>query len=500
MKKLLAAAAVLPFLLFYSQPISAVEQEDTLAEESIYYILLDRFVNGNFDNDKEIDIEDPNALHGGDLQGVISKLDDLKEMGFTAINISPLMENEKDGYHGFWVTDFTAIEPHSGTMETAAELVEEAHKRDMKVFMDFPVNHTSASHPWLTDQDKQGWYASEHDQQQEQAELLQSPWLEDLPQLDLQNKEVVAALSEAGEFWLKETGLDGYRIGIEPDTPASFVADFSETLHAEQQGFSLLADWKHADKEGMESFREAGIDLIIDYEQTKSLDQVFQAPGNELSNLSDRKESGNNGVALDSQMTTRFTKMAIELEENPVTRWKLGLTYLYLGPGTPVIYQGSEVAMGNEDDAPDHRTAQLNSGNDELSQYLERLSAIRQQFAPFTKGNMELVDSNGAMSLFKRTYEGETVYFAINNATATKAVTIDGIQAGKQLRGLLNDETVRADEEGHYKIGLDRETAEVYVVEDDKGINWLFVSFILAVLGAFVFAIVFLKKKQKSRP
>ncbi len=498
MKKLLAATAVLPFLLFYSQPVSAVEQEDTLAEESIYYILVDRFVNGNFDNDGEIDIEDPKALHGGDLQGVITKLDDLKEMGFTAVNISPIMENEKDGYHGFWVTDYTAIEPHAGTMETAAELVDEAHKRDMKVFMDFPVNHTSASHPWLTDQDKQDWYASEHDEQQGQAELLQTPWLADLPQLDLQNKEVAAALSDAGKFWMEETGLDGYRIGIEPDTPVSFVAEFAEALHAEQQGFSLLADWKHADEEGMESFQEAGIDLIIDYEQTKSLDQVFHAPGNELSNLTGDKESEDNGVALDSQMTTRFTKKAIELGQNPVTRWKLGLTYLYLGPGTPVIYQGSEVAMGNGDEAPDHRTAQLNSGNDELSKYLERLSAIRQQFSPFTKGDMELVKSNGAMSLFKRSHEGETVYFAINNDTSTKAVTIDDIQAGKQLRGLLNDETVRADEAGHYKIGLDRETAEVYVIEDDKGINWLFVSFILAVLGAFVFAVVFLKKKQKN--
>ncbi|WP_053220382.1 alpha-amylase family glycosyl hydrolase [Virgibacillus senegalensis] len=499
MKKLMAAVAVLPFLLFYSQSVTAVEQEDALAEESIYYIMVDRFVNVDFDNDDNINIDDPNALHGGDVQGIISKLDDLKEKGFTAINISPLMENQDEGYHGYWVTDFQAMEQHAGNLETAVELVEEAHRREMKVFMDFPVNHTASSHPWLDQKEKQEWYIERVDGQTEQAEELQTPWIDGLPQLNLQNEAVIQALTEAGRFWLNETGMDGFRIGIEPDTPAAFVAEFSEAMRAEREGFSLLADWKNADDEGIEQYRQAGVDLLIDYQQAQKLGQIFQAPGNDLTALSDVEDTAANGMVLDSQLTARFTRMAVNQDQNPVTRWKLGLTYLYLGPGTPIVYQGSEVAMDNGVNRPDHRTAQLNSGDEELSQYIERLSALRQQFVPFTKGDMELVGSNGAMSLFKRSYEGETVYFAINNDTSTKAVTIDEVEQGKQLRGLLHDETVRADADSKYKIGLDRETAEVYIIEDDKGINWLFVSFILVVLGGFVLMVILLKKKQKTK-
>ncbi|SDJ87635.1 alpha-amylase family glycosyl hydrolase [Sediminibacillus albus] len=501
MKRILTAAAVLPFLLFYSQTVGAVEQEErTITDESIYYAMVDRYVNGNFDNDQDIDIEDPNAFHGGDIQGIISQLDDLKELGFTAINISPLMENEAGGYHGYFVTDFTKIEQHLGTIEAAKQLIKEAHARDMKVYMDFVINYTAPSHLWLEDNGKQTWYL-DNDGSAEAETNIQTPWLKGLPQINLENSEAANQLKEAGSYWLEEVGFDGYRININPATPVSFVADFATELRAANSDFSLIADWRKNDDSMLKEYREAGIDLVIDYAVYQQLADTFSSPGNSLADILPKRpedQLSGTGVFLDNQNTIRFTRRAVENEQNPITRWKLGLTYLYLGPGTPIVYQGSEVAIDNGENVPDHRTVQLNSGDEELSKYIGRLSAIRQRFPAITEGNIESFSTDGGMAVFKKTYQNESVYVAINNDTTTKAITINDLENDKQLRGLLHDNTVRADREGNFKIGLDRETAEVYIVEKDKGINWLLVSFILFVFIGFVFSVIYLSRKGKK--
>lgn len=72
-------------------------------------------------------------------------------MGFTAIWLTPVFDNEEKGYHGYWINDFYKTEEHFGTIEEFKTLVKEAHKRDMKVILDFVVNHVGPKHPWVND-------------------------------------------------------------------------------------------------------------------------------------------------------------------------------------------------------------------------------------------------------------------------------------------------------------------------------------------------------------
>ena len=131
-------------------------------DEIIYFLLPDRFENGDPANDRGarqgnrrvtgFDAADAGFYHGGDLRGVASRLDYIQALGATAIWIAPVFTNdtvegdvghESAGYHGYWITDFTRVDPHFGTNEDFRQLVDSAHARGMKVYLDIVVNHTA---------------------------------------------------------------------------------------------------------------------------------------------------------------------------------------------------------------------------------------------------------------------------------------------------------------------------------------------------------------------
>lgn len=144
-------------------PAPAPSYRDRLPQDEIIYFLLpDRFENGDTSNDKGglkgdrlVTGYDPTAkgfYHGGDLKGVTKRLDYIQALGATAIWVGPIFKNkpvqgpagdESAGYHGYWITDFTQVDPHLGTNADFKALVDAAHSRGMKVYMDIVVNHTA---------------------------------------------------------------------------------------------------------------------------------------------------------------------------------------------------------------------------------------------------------------------------------------------------------------------------------------------------------------------
>src|SRR5690625_2749502 len=93
------------------------QSQNNLQEEIIYDILVDRFNNGNQKLSEQVDLDDPLTYHGGDIEGVIQKLDDIQAHGFTAISLSSILDNAPKGYHGYWVEDFYTIEEQFGDEE-----------------------------------------------------------------------------------------------------------------------------------------------------------------------------------------------------------------------------------------------------------------------------------------------------------------------------------------------------------------------------------------------
>ncbi|MDP5281454.1 alpha-amylase family glycosyl hydrolase, partial [Sphingomonas sp. DG1-23] len=156
------ALLLLAFSLL-SAPAAAQSYRDRLPEDEILYFLLpDRFENGDTANDRGglkgdrlatgYDPTHKGFFHGGDLAGLTRRLDYIEALGATAIWVAPIFRNkpvqgptgqESAGYHGYWVTDFTQVDPHFGTNAEFKALVDAAHARGIKVYMDIIANHTA---------------------------------------------------------------------------------------------------------------------------------------------------------------------------------------------------------------------------------------------------------------------------------------------------------------------------------------------------------------------
>ena len=162
----LATKTATGLALLFAAPALTAQTTDYRArlpqDEVIYFLLPDRFENGDTANDRGgltggpmTTGFDPTAkgfYHGGDLKGLTQRLDYIQGLGATAIWVGPVFKNkpvqggpgqQSAGYHGYWITDFTAVDPHLGTNADFDALVKAAHARGMKVYMDIIINHTA---------------------------------------------------------------------------------------------------------------------------------------------------------------------------------------------------------------------------------------------------------------------------------------------------------------------------------------------------------------------
>jgi glycosidase len=142
---------------------AAADYRERLPEdEVVYFVLPDRFENGDPGNDRGglggdrlttgFDPSSKGFYHGGDLKGLTARLDYIQGLGTTAIWLGPVYKNkpvqggpgeESAGYHGYWITDFTSVDPHFGTDDDLHAFVDAAHKRGIKVYLDIITNHTA---------------------------------------------------------------------------------------------------------------------------------------------------------------------------------------------------------------------------------------------------------------------------------------------------------------------------------------------------------------------
>ena len=138
--------------------LSQLPTQSSLASQRIYFVMPDRYANGLTANDAAglsggrartgLDPTDPGYYHGGDLVGLGSHLERIKDLGFTALWITPVLKQQTvsqgtAAYHGYWGLDFTTVDPHLGTDKDFADLVAAAHRLGLKVYLDVVVNHTA---------------------------------------------------------------------------------------------------------------------------------------------------------------------------------------------------------------------------------------------------------------------------------------------------------------------------------------------------------------------
>ncbi|MBM7579774.1 alpha-amylase family glycosyl hydrolase [Jeotgalibacillus terrae] len=507
-----SALLLITILLFNSAFLSsagAVEKEERKwQDESIYFLMVDRFSNGDTSNDLTVDTQDPLAYHGGDFQGIINELDHIEEMGFTAIWLTPVFSNEEKGYHGYWIDDFYETEDHFGTIEEFKTLVDEAHDRDIKVILDFVVNHTAPTHPWVSDPEKEDWYHEEQPiRDNNDPEQLENGWIYGLPDLNTENLEVREYLFDAAKWWIEETDIDGYRLDTVKHVPTEFWTDFSSEVKSVKDDFYLLGEVYDTDIRKIAEYADTGIDGFVDFPLAEQMRNAFQTVDQSTARLFNYWDYNQQffedpylmGNFIDNHDMSRFTRLASEQNMFPGTRWELATVFMFTVPGIPIMYYGSEIALDGGED-PDNRRLMDFNVDEELKEYIGDVGELRQDLPSLTRGTLNVLYNEQGMLVYEREYEDETTVIAINNTSETQTVDlpVSDYTDNSELRGLLGGDLVRA-EDDQFRIILDREVAEIYVVADETGINYGFLAIIAAVWIFFIGLFIFMRKKGKRK-
>jgi len=499
MRKVMLMFVAVLLLIPSSFPEKAnAEEMPKLNEEIIYDILVDRYNNGRQAPSEQVDVDDPYTYNGGDIKGVTDSLETIDDLGFTTISLSPIMENAPKGYHGYWIEDPYEVEEEFGSMEDLEELVEKAHDRKIKVILEFVPNYIAKSSPIVEEEDKQDWFKEVSVEHTDATE-----WLEDVFIYDQTNQEVQDYLIDTAKHWMNEVDIDGFKIHAADQAEPAFLEKLVTEVKKEDPYFYFIAESLQEDADMSHLLEIEEIDAVANVDAFTKMNDIFTEPDKAVKDLYDARNaeeaSTRDLLYVDNINTARFSNNFADNGRNAVTTWTLALSYLYFTPGVPIVYQGSEVPMYGPGYPENRYLVDFSSADPDVEEVFDTIAAAREEFPALVDGDFEEYASDEGMSLFKRTLDDETVYFAINNDSQSRVVKIPGIGEDLQLYGILHDDTIREDADGELLIGMERESVEVFVEQPNAGFNWGFIVFVGGVLFAFVGVVVFLTLKQRKR-
>lgn len=321
----------------------------------LYMIMIDRFQNGDPSNDADVVRGDPRAFHGGDLAGVLQRLDYLQALGVSAVWISPVYPNPPRGYHGYWPLELRGVDGRFGTLETLRKVVASAHARGIKVLLDVIVNHTAPEHPWRRDPERRDWYHNRGDiRNWGDATEVEQGDLFGLPDLNTEHPEVAAYLLETAGWWLREAGVDGFRLDTVKHVPRAFWTGFSRAARAARPDAFLVGEVFDANPRVLAGYLDTGLDALLDFPLQAAITQTFaqhQGLFPVRSALAMRERAFADprqlGVMVDNHDLPRFLYQA-GFDRNPdraLARLRAALTFALTVPGLPVVYYGTETGM-----------------------------------------------------------------------------------------------------------------------------------------------------------
>jgi glycosidase len=362
------------------------------ASDAIYLITPDRFANGDPGNDTidgmgdPVDRGNPDGRHGGDIQGIIDRLDYIKGLGFTAIWLNPLLENDMSAfsYHGYSTTDFYAVDRRYGSNELYRQLVADAREKGVGVIMDMIVNHIGSEHWWMADLPTGDWlnfqdnpritshehiteqdpYASEYDTQ-----LYSDGWfVYTMPDLNQRNPLLADYLTQNGLWWIEYLGLAGIRMDTWPYPDKHYMSEWSRRIMKEYPDFNIVGEewtdnqaavayWQRGqdNRDGYVSYLPSLMDFplqnalrwgLMTAEESKMEDlrpggllYLFRALANDFV----YPEPSALVIFPDNHDMSRiFTQLGEDYD-----LFRMALAYVLTMRGVPQIYYGTEILMSH---------------------------------------------------------------------------------------------------------------------------------------------------------
>ncbi|HEY4884502.1 MAG TPA: alpha-amylase family glycosyl hydrolase [Myxococcales bacterium] len=419
------------------------------SDDILYFVLVDRFADGDPGNDANVDRKAKGAFHGGDLKGLLAQLDEIASLGVTAIWVNPLVKNipgHVDGagfpdwaYHGYWADDFTSLDPRFGTEEDLRKLVEACHARGIKVLLDVVYNHAGYDTRYLRDPKTRKWLRSTIVGDCGEDDLTSC--LAGLPDFKTEQPEVAKFLLDAQIAWAKRSGIDGFRLDTVKHVDHPFWQEHRKRTRAELgPQFFLLGEVFGADAEVLEPWFEPDeMDAGFDFSFQGNVLGFVRGRGRTVAfnRYLEMRQKIRPGHLVAHYLSTHDTTGALFQLKGDIALFRLAAVLLFTTSGIPVVYYGEEVGRpGGE--WPDNRsdmpwgTRDVLPGaglprDDALRRDYQKLIGIRKAHPALSRGNHIALSTEGNLYVFARrdAASKDLVVVAVNRgsepATATFA-------------------------------------------------------------------------------
>jgi hypothetical protein len=367
------------------------------ADDVIYFVMVDRFANGDPSNDGEIDPSDPTAFHGGDLQGVLDRLDYLQGLGARTIWLSPIFEMRTEkfydwgAFHGYWVENLRAVEPRFGDAAKLRELSDALHARGMRLLLDVVWNHV-AMDAALQAEEPAWFHPRVGIEDWDDPEQLVIREVHGLPDFAQEHPEVRDYLLFSSQKWLQEAQPDGFRVDAVRHMPRDFLADMAVELHGlAGPGFTLLGEDFQGDPVALaETWAVGGFDSMFDFPMHYAMLDVFcddRHPGRLAAMLS------GDGAYPDAQRLVTFLDnhdlpRVMSRCEGDLGRVRRALAFQLTTRGIPALTWGLEAGFEGEGE-PENRASMVFDAGHPLEEDLRTLLAFRRRHPALLEGVTE---------------------------------------------------------------------------------------------------------------
>ena len=459
-------------------------------EAVVYFMMTDRFFDGNESNNKASGADtygkNPGLYHGGDFAGVTAKLDYLQDLGVNTIWLTPIVENiagvtvtdegKEDvpynaAYHGYWASDFTKLNPTMGTTEEFKTMISEAHKRGMRIMVDIVVNHAGYG--------TESTFADMlRDKSVSEGDI--KSWQSDLPDFATENADVRAKLVEWQTSWMRNYGVDYFRVDTVKHVDSTTWAALKNSTTEVNPSFKMIGEYYGAGYASNGSTLGSGqMDADLDFDFN---DQATSFVSGNISSV-EKFLSARNSALNNAYMTGQFLSSHDEdgfkaslmngkqyTEDEATSAALVAATLQLTAKGIPVIYYGEEVGLSGLNNYP-YQTNRYDmdfskATKDNVTyQHYKNLLSIRNAYTDvFARGSRTVVASSDeeCYDVVSRSYGGTTLYVGMNIKDTAKEVKVPvSLAAGTEVKDLYSGAT--------YTVGSDKTVAVTIPAAKDGG-------------------------------
>lgn len=419
---------------------SDVYSESNWLQGSVaYQIFPDRFENGDKGNDPEGTLRwgmkpTTKSMFGGDLKGIISRLYHIKELGADLVYMTPIFASASN--HKYNTRDYYEVDKSFGSREDVRELVEKCHALGIRVIFDAVFNHSGSDFFAFSDilekQEDSGyanWYhlegfpvSTDKVNYHTFADNIPS-----MPKFNISNPEVREYLIGVGRYWVKEMGIDGWRLDVCDEVDHSFWKEFRKAVKSVNKEAVVIGEIMH---EASSFLKGDELDSIMNYPFKGASVDFFARRSIDAERFSGILASSramymdqiNHQMwnLLGSHDTQRFLTEAFEDKR----RLRLAAAFQFLYIGVPYIYYGDEVGMSGGKD-PLCRGCMVwdeESQDRELLSFFRRLIAIRKENPALSRGDLRMELARGGLVAFSRSFGDERILAVFNNSDSIKTL------------------------------------------------------------------------------